>query len=331
VGHYCPPGTVNAVDYSCPPGTFTNSSTLVRQGDCTVCPERYYCPYGSNGTHLPCFAGYVCPPGTGRGDQVACLPGTYSSNTSLADVSECLVCPAGHFCIGGKTTTSGPCAAGYYCPIGTKLADDFPCAAGTFSPLTNSTDQSECFDCIEGSYCPAGSAVPIPCNAGSYSNVTRTTDHGPTPAWPTCVYCPEGHYCPTGTINPFPCPVGFVSRANASSCFSCPPGYYCDTVLGTAYSVMLTAKYCPAGMFCSTGMSIVPTMPANPCPPSHYCPQAAPSPIPCPPGSYNPLSGQPVCQVSCHWFTCGTCIPTLCICNSSVRNTWSHSCYFPCV
>lgn len=36
----------------------------------------------------------------------------------LASEDECLLCPAGWFCVGGVHVPSGMCSSGHYCPQG---------------------------------------------------------------------------------------------------------------------------------------------------------------------------------------------------------------------
>ena len=43
LGHYCPLQTPAPDRYPCPPGTFTNSSSLYEESQCSVCTEGYYC------------------------------------------------------------------------------------------------------------------------------------------------------------------------------------------------------------------------------------------------------------------------------------------------
>ena len=310
VGHYCPPGTVHATDYPCEQGTYTNSTSLSRAVDCSTCPPRVYCPRGTGGVNapLPCYAGAVCPAGTGRGDEFPCPAGTYSAATNLANTTECTPCPVGSYCIGGMPFISGPCAPGHYCPLQSSAPDTNACPAGTYSSWTNLTAASDCTACPPGSYCPLGSSAPQPCLPGSYSNATNTVSAGPGAAFPSCVSCPGGSACGSGAVTPTPCPTGQYSAANASACAQCPSGYYCDDAAGTSMVAMVANKACSAGLWCPAGMAVLPTVGSNPCPPGYFCVAAAPAPVLCAPGSFNPVAAQASCQV---WYCTETHMHTL--------------------
>ena len=78
---------------------------------------------------------------------------------------------------------SGPCAAGYYCPIASVSSMQFPCGSSRF-------------------YCPEGSAKPIPTDRGFCStggDETTRTYQSIAPighyAWSgECYKCPAGRY-----------------------------------------------------------------------------------------------------------------------------------------
>lgn len=53
-GHYCPVGTVSALSYPCPAGTYTDAISLVRVNDCTICPERYVRSSGLSVAYICC-------------------------------------------------------------------------------------------------------------------------------------------------------------------------------------------------------------------------------------------------------------------------------------
>ncbi|XP_051788209.1 signal peptide, CUB and EGF-like domain-containing protein 1 [Erpetoichthys calabaricus] len=42
-GHYCPPGTKSAVQFPCPPGTFSNRTQLSDPAECAPCAPGKYC------------------------------------------------------------------------------------------------------------------------------------------------------------------------------------------------------------------------------------------------------------------------------------------------
>jgi hypothetical protein len=289
---------VSLTDYACPPGTFTDSTSLRRIDECSVCPAGSFCPLGTGGPALPplaCFAGYFCPLGTTRGDEFACPPGSYSSSTSLTAAEECTPCPAGQHCVGGGNAPTGPCSTGHYCPLRTARADDNACPAGTYTNATSLAAASQCDACDVGRYCEAGTTTPVPCPAGSFANTTGSSAPGPG-AYPACVRCPAGYECSMGSVNPSPCGVGRVSDVAAGQCVACHAGYYCDEPV-TALAVMKASKQCPAGLYCGVGTDHTPALATEACPVGMYCPTAAPLPILCAAGTFNPSTGQATCQV----------------------------------
>ncbi|KAF0717142.1 hypothetical protein As57867_002460, partial [Aphanomyces stellatus] len=312
-GHYCPLGTVSAMSNPCPAGTFTDSNSLTRVDDCTICPETYACLLGTGANvlqKLSCAAGFFCPNGTAFPRQFPCPPGYWTSSTNLAAATQCTICAPGSYCAGGGATIDGPCAPGHYCPLGTPSASSFPCPAGTYTAATNLTDPTQCASCPPGSYCPIGSVVPVPCPAGSYTPAINTTSAGPG-AWPQCTFCPSGNYCPAGSTTPLPCGVGFHARLGSASCLTCTAGFFCGSNSTPTEALPTSAGFwsqrgslygrCYNGTFCPAGMSYEPTMLVNACPQGYYCPMATPAPVYCPAGTYNNVTGQD---------SVANCIPT---------------------
>lgn len=93
------------------------------------------------------------------------------------------------------TMTTGDCAAGYYCPAGSKWAfsKDYYC------PVTE--------------YCPARSFQTSRCAAGTYQ---------PNPLQSGCLQCPAGFYCTTAVTSDL-------------TAFYCPKGYYCPAGTSSQY------------------------------------------------------------------------------------------------
>lgn len=90
-GHYCPANSFAPIP--CPTGTNSSKQGLKSAGQCSLCPEGFYCP--SSGTVLAvklCTTGFYCPAGT-------------STPTK--------VCPVGSFCPQGSSFPS-TCFAGTY-------------------------------------------------------------------------------------------------------------------------------------------------------------------------------------------------------------------------
>ena len=101
-----------------------DASPCLHSGLTTVvgpCDPRYYCPEGSYRIDQElCPAGYYCPQGTHYPEP--CRNGTWSNETGLMEVDECMPCTAGYYCNDfALTAPSGPCLAGYYCPTGSDL------------------------------------------------------------------------------------------------------------------------------------------------------------------------------------------------------------------
>lgn len=304
-GHYCPSGTVLARAKPCPAGTYTERVDLIRAEDCTICPLRHACPQGTGGetqTMLDCDAGFFCPNGTAFAKQFPCLPGSWSSSTSLADASECEICPKGKYCAGGKSFIDGNCSAGYYCPLGTASPTKFPCPSGTYTSKTWLFEPSQCDDCPPGYYCPAGSVDPIPCKPGSYTSLNKTQSVGPGTAWPSCITCPAGYFCVEGEVAPEPCGKGKFSTAGSKTCSLCEAGCFCNSVTTSDTNMRANivswaspgALYgkCYNGTYCPPGSDSEPALETDACPRGYYCPTATPQPIVCPAGTYSNFTGQ---------------------------------------
>ncbi len=182
-------------------------------------------------------------------------------------------------------------------------ASPTPCLPGTHQ---DALGQTTCAPCPSSYFCDGSTVAPEP--------------------------CPIGYYCPNGTRfgEQNPCPPGTFSNvtllSRASQCSPCPGGYYCDEP-----ATVTPSRLCGAGHYCASGCSIatpigdcgdlcdgghvclrgasVPdpvngtTSPASPvvgtgyvCGPGTYCPRGSLAEVPCPPGTWNPLTGQLVCD-----------------------------------
>ena len=159
----------------------------------------------------------------------------------------------------GNNNTGGPCLEGHYCPTGS--ADPQGCEAGTYN---DHELQSECFTSPAGYYCVANSTAYI----GSD--------------------CPTGHYCLNGTryATEYPCPAGTFTNETgtnaASSCATCPAGEYCATP-----GLSETSGPCVGGFVCAGGASsATPTDNSTGwiCPMGSYCPTGSSFAVACTPG-----------------------------------------------
>ena len=267
-GHYCPEGTTNPTDYPCPPGTFTDSTSLTASSECTDCPTGKACAEGSTtATQQDCAAGYYCPLRTEFPTQFPCPAGKFTTSTSLADAASCTDCDAGKWCEAGSPDNTVDCPKNFYCPLA--ATSPLPCAAGEYSAAGAST----CSPCTEGHICPEYNEEtnPLPCPAGYYKEGTGSA--GP------CDLVPEGHYS-TGTGAKIACADGQWTAAGGkdlSVCVDCPAGYYCASGVKTE---------CGTGKYCAAGSSV-----AGECPAGSYCPDAVTTiALVCPAGTYSPAN-----------------------------------------
>lgn len=231
-GHYCPLNSTRATLNECSAGTYTASSRLTAQGNCSDCPAGSYCYSGS-------IAPIPCPPGSYNTNENVEGPGPSSS----ASTTECMACPAGSKCPEGSAATQN-CGQGYYsaagqfdceiCPAGYKCDGDnitFDnvnpaggnaniCAAGQWCPEGSSSETP----CAAGHYCDSGTTEQVPCAPGKKrenpggANVGECVDaDGGEYTLPGSAVetgkCEPGYYCPIGSNGPFavPCPEGTIA------------------------------------------------------------------------------------------------------------------------
>jgi len=190
-----------------------------------------------------CPEGHYCPIGSGA--PFPCPAGTYSFASHLTQVSQCLNCTAGFYCNStGIIKVTQRCIQGYYCPPGTAIPSRL---------------------CPTGHFCVAGTSVPPVCPAGTYQDTQGQFSCKTCPAGYYCnpgsstylgYNCPQGFYCTSGTQSPkqYPCPIGTFNnvtnlRTNRS-CTSCSPGYFCN-----ATGLSKPSGKCQKGYFCGSGSS----------------------------------------------------------------------------
>ena len=347
MGHYCPSATV--VPLQCPAGRFGNTSGLVSaecNGECldggcvgpALCQEGYYCPAGSvSATQVSCGSAAVyCPAGspapvavspgyfsTGpsqelhledaytRTGQQLCLPGSYCAQGVMRP------CPEGTFGADAGLQTaacSGPCLAGFYCPVGTINSTSLRCPAGRYGATQGLYNSACTGPCASGFHCPEGSesATEIECGVatapartdlayarspGDYSGYIG--DYGTTTVTPVgatfvsrnatkaVLDAPNSVFCPLGSALPVKARVGYYTTGNTRTTRSgqqpCPPGSYC--LDGVVYD-------CPAGRYGAASLLSSPLC-TGPCAKGHYCPPASTSRTqrPCPVGRFGASSG----------------------------------------
>lgn len=120
-----------------------------------MCDPGFYCPKGQRQKDPPdytCNEGHYCPGGTETA--VQCESGTW---TDLKKQSKCKECVEGYYCDRKEGVISNyadyPCPNGYYCPNGTRYAEEYGCPNGTFGNGTKLTRPDQCLQCPAGRYC----------------------------------------------------------------------------------------------------------------------------------------------------------------------------------
>ena len=310
-GTFAPGGTPAPIP--CPAGTFQGSSG---QSSCSACTAGYYCPTTNMSTPIECPTGYYCP--TGSLAPLPCIPGTFRDTTRATALSDCTLCTAGNYCGNyGLSAVSNPCAAGYYCQLGSMYqypstavsgASVYgPCPAGYYCP--QGTTSSTANACPAGSYNPAqlgtSSSACLKCTAGRYCAGTANTNDSSI--------CPAGYFCPeeTSDYTLNPCTPGFFCAAGSDYQKPCLPGTYSDTAQQSS------CTNCPAGSYCPRGSSSI-----TPCPVGYYCLANTiySTQYGCPPGYYNPTpsgtsnSSCLACPASKYCSTAGISSVTSLIC-----------------
>ena len=243
MGHYCEQQT--SVPAPCPAGTFSNTTHLQAENECTQCTYGHYCgtdgltePTGEcwagfyclrgasspnnpvvDATSGPCPAGHYCPNATSY--PLGCPCGTYNPSTGE---SECTQCPVGFYCPENSTDYSGTeCLTGHYCPVGTCYGTEYPCPRGYYNPNTGANTIDECLPCEPGYYCETVglTAATAPCDAGWFCSRgaydAQPHDYGTNGTSETCFcdgnyttggQCQPGEFCPAGSYQPTPCTGG---------------------------------------------------------------------------------------------------------------------------
>ncbi|CEM37955.1 unnamed protein product [Vitrella brassicaformis CCMP3155] len=320
-GYYCPlagsiPGTRWPQEFPCPRGTYLDAIDGEDPADCVDCPAGKVCALGTGGPAFPpqpCPIGHYCPLRTEYPTQNPCDPGTYSPYTGLTHDGQCLGCPPGFFCSGGKAAPDGPCAKGHFCPANTTDPLANPCPSGRYTTRTDLIQEADCDYCPEGMYCLAGTVYPIPCPEATSNMASFSINRGVTGVWDLttrhpappsyvpntdnqCAVCPPGYYCLEGVPLPQPCGKGYYSREGQTGCTACVLGHYCDSDTTPAENVTGPSSAwteCPGGTLCDvTGVDHRPTLNTRPCPRGYYCPQGDTAAQPCLAGTYNPYPGQ---------------------------------------
>ena len=133
---------------------------------------------------------------------IACAPGILGSKDSSYQASiVCAgLCPAGMLCPAKATVTADSCVEGHFCPAGSAVA--LACPAGTYSLSRNLTSSAECKPCPIGHSCAVASTTPESCVAGTYTSSNAST---------TCKPCTPGT---------------FANASGSVVCALCDPGHW---------------------------------------------------------------------------------------------------------
>ncbi|CBK23508.2 uncharacterized protein [Blastocystis hominis] len=316
-GNYCK----NNVQYICPAGTYGNTLGLSTPLCSGLCVAGFYCPEGTiNYVLNRCGAvDKYCPQGSST--PLLAPEGYYTTpeNGNVMTRTGIEICPPGHHCTGGLTTSecSGLCEAGYYCPPGSTNSTandcgsvDKYCPEGSGSPIdvsegyysgpesSNESNRSEQTICPIGSYCVNG--VKNECPAGTYGSTEGLSNEQCSGLCEAGYYCPPGStnatandcgsvnkYCPEGSGSPIDVSEGYYSgpesenESNRSEQTICPIGSYC--VNGVKNEC--PAGLCEAGYYCLAGST---NATANDCGSvDKYCPEGSGSPIDVSEGYYS--------------------------------------------
>lgn len=214
--------------------TEPGAAGVLKSTEVDVCRTGAYAvkegPFGPCPGFRACESGFYCS----NSQRHSCPAGTYGATSSLTN-SSC----------------SGPCAPGFWCPLGSVSSTANKCGNVTV-------------------YCPEGSYVPLHVPAGYYSvgsdgtdvvDIGNVFDEHDENRRSGIIMCPKGWYCPgydggTSSTNGrrVRCQAGrygpSTGLASVEECLLCPAGYYCPigSVEPYQYPCGKDPKvYCPEG------------------------------------------------------------------------------------
>ncbi|MDR2685676.1 MAG: hypothetical protein LBB23_02780 [Rickettsiales bacterium] len=141
-GNFCPAGS--SAPWMCPEGTWTSSTTLKSESECTACSAGKWSTEGrTSACSDDCEAGRFCP-----GDK---------TNPT---------CPVGKYCVSGSSAPTNCGQEKFRSALGgTSSTDCSNCPAGTSTH--GHTGFASCMGCMAGQYCP-GNGIANNCEAGKY-------------------------------------------------------------------------------------------------------------------------------------------------------------------
>ncbi|WAR09797.1 hypothetical protein MAR_034873 [Mya arenaria] len=306
-GFYCEQEASSPYQFSATPGHFTLEGARAQEecpiatyapyhnsSSCTTCPAGFYCPDKAMNYTIICPLGTYCAEGSYQ--YLSCPPGTFLNETGKSDLSDCIDCPTGFYCMDrGLSDVTGPCKAGhicylnaldddpvynndssggltiitygdrchpgFYCPEGTTYM--IPCPEGTYRGSYSGKAESDCTTCDPGKYCAGvnNTAATGDCDPGYYCN---NGSHIANPVDGIIGdICPIHHYCPTGSDLPKTCPTGMMANSTGNfECALCTPGFLCYP--------NTEPQICPQGQYCPGSTDLVLITQGTDCPIGTY-------------------------------------------------------------
>ena len=266
--HYC----VGGERLACPAGRYGSTAGLSDEGCDGLCPAGFFCPTASTfSMKIACgSAALFCPAGsrtalavapgwyaTGYGDPVDAAQRVEALRLNMTHTGEAL-CPEGFYCAAG-TARQAACPAGRY--GGTRGLLDAnctgPCAAGFYCPLRNTTTPraKRCGD--PSVICTTGASAPMLVTAGHFSTSANGTAGDPDAT--------RAAAAATATAS-----AGTIVTSTPSTRthqLQCEAGSYCVRGL---------RRLCPAGRFGAAAGETNPLCSGD-CAMGHYCPQGSTS------------------------------------------------------
>ncbi|XP_075462631.1 uncharacterized protein LOC142498007 [Ascaphus truei] len=295
-GHFCTAGAVHPAP--CPTGQYQPNSG---SDFCIPCQPGFYCQETVAGNPRHCPPHSYCPAGALY--PFPCPDGTFTARdeSGLREKGECLPCPPGQYCRGGKL--QGPCAAGHFCLAG----------SSEYTPYVQNFSRSSLSECHWGQmcaaicpagfYCPEGTILPKPCPANTL-RASPGARHRED-----CLSCPLGHWCKEGNSAPAPCPAGHycsgVNQTDPSQTVApqeCPVHTYRNLPGAERPG---DCQQCPRGYFCR--MPGIALFKDYPCPPGHWCPGMT-DPVSCHAGTLRTEPGAASAQ-DCEYCPAGYYCP----------------------
>eukprot|EP00347_Sterkiella_histriomuscorum_P024098 403332318 len=220
-GRYCPSRAQRA--FSCPAGTYRQTTGARMEADCSTCPPGYYCPEGTTNP-IRCKDGMYCPEGAEYFR--TCRGGYYCSEATNYQEE---ICPTNYKCPRGSSTPQ-LCDGRLICKEGSEIG--LVCSAGSFVQKSEYGFIDECLSCPIGKYSTMSDITCKNCTAGHLcygeTNRKHPTDyqvhHGEI--------CPKGHYCEEGSSISTPCPLGSYNAnygaESINQCLLCPENTFND-------------------------------------------------------------------------------------------------------